>query len=382
VSGEPPPAEPAHRVGASAARPKRARRRRLGTGPGLETAELARLAGAQTETAPALITCIDYAPDRVERQDVRDTKAFLAQHRPEWTRVRWINVDGLTDLTLVHAFAVKYGLHPLAIEDVLTPNQRPKFEAFEAQGEHQARVFVIARMIELVKGRLQSEQISLFLGRNTVLTFQETPGDIWDPIRQRLAKAGSRLRANDASFLAYSLLDAIVDHCFPVLEQFGDRLEELEELVLDQPARETIHEIHSVKRELLVLRRAIWPMREVVLGLQREPHECVSDTTRTYLRDLYDHTIQIIDIVETYRDVATGLTETYMSSMSNRLNEVMKVLTIIGTIFIPLTFLAGVYGMNMPIPENQWKWSYPAFWVFCLALAVGMITWFKRRRWL
>lgn len=337
---------------------------------------------APEASGPALVTCIDYGPDRVERREIRDTAAFLADHRPDWTRVRWINVDSVADTELVHAIAAKYELHPLAIEDVLTPGQRPKFETYDAEAEHHARVFIIVRMLQLVEGRLRSEQISIFLGRTTVLTFQESPGDIWDPIRERIKTAASRLRANDASFLVYSLLDAIVDHCFPVLEQFGERLEELEELVLDQPSRQTIQEIHAVKREMLVLRRAVWPMREVVLGLQREPHECVSDTTRTYLRDLYDHAVQIMDILETYRDVATGLTETYMSSMSNRMNEVMKVLTIIGTIFIPLTFLAGVYGMNMHIPENQWAGSYPVFWIVCLAVAGGMVAWFKRRGWL
>jgi magnesium transporter len=337
---------------------------------------------SEAPASRALVTCIDYGPDRVERQEVRDTAAFLSGHRQDGTRVRWINVDGLSDPALVRAIGDKYGLHPLALEDVLTPNQRPKFEPYEAQGEHKARVFVIARMLELSDGHLQSEQISLFLGHNTVLTFQEAPGDIWDPVRQRIDTPGSRLRASDASFLFYSLLDAIVDNCFPVLERFGERLEQLEELVLDKPSRQAILEIHAVKRELLVLRRAVWPMREVVQGLQREPHACVSDNTRTYLRDLYDHAVQIMDILETYRDVATSLTETYMSSMSNRMNEVMKVLTIIGTIFIPLTFLAGVYGMNMPIPENQWKGSYPIFWIVCLVVAGGMVAWFKRRDWL
>lgn len=339
-------------------------------------------APAASRSGPSRVTCLDYGPERVERREVADTAAFLAARRPDWTRVRWINVDGLDDADLVRALAAKYGLHPLAIEDVLVPGQRPKFETYEAQGEHQARVFVIARMLELSDGHLGGEQVSLFLGHNTVLTFQEAPGDIWDPLRQRIGAAGSRLRANDASFLLYCLLDAIVDHCFPVLEVFGERIEDLEETVLDRPSRETIQKIHALKRELLVLRRAVWPMREVVIGLQREPHECISETTRTYLRDLYDHAVQIMDILETYRDVATGLTETYMSSLSNRMNEVMKVLTIIGTIFIPLTFLAGVYGMNMHIPENQWPWAYPVFWIVCVAVAAGMFLWFRRRGWL
>jgi magnesium transporter len=190
------------------------------------------------------------------------------------------------------------------------------------------------------------------------------------------------MRELDASYLLYALLDAIVDYCFPVLEYYGDRLQELEDLVLDRPDRATLQEIHQVKRELLLLRRAVWPMREVVNGLLREPHECIGDMTRMYLRDVYDHTIQIMDIIETYRELASSLTETYMSAMSNRLSEVMKVLTIIGTIFIPLTFLAGVYGMNMPIPENQWSGSYLVFWAVCLVVAGSMLYWFRKRGWI
>jgi magnesium transporter len=237
-------------------------------------------------------------------------------------------------------------------------------------------------MIQLFEQKLEAEQISMFVGKQIVVTIQETPGDIWDPIRERIEKPGSRLREQDASYLAYTLLDAIVDHCFPVLEYYGDRLEELEDEVLSRPSRDTITQIHGVKRELLLLRRAVWPMREVVNGMQREPHEAMNDTTRTYLRDVYDHLVQIMDIIETYREVGTSLTETYMTSMSNRLSEVMKVLTVIGTIFIPLTFLAGVYGMNMPIPENHYAISYPIFWGVCLAIGGGMLMWFRKRNWL
>jgi len=353
----------------------KARRRR-------EHAPSAPPAPAPAAEGPPVVTVFDYSPERFEKQEVRDVPAFLAAHRPDWSHVRWINIDRVDDQDLVRAFATKYGLHPLAIEDVLTPNQRPKVDLYEAQGDQPARVFLIVRMLDLVDGRLESEQVGIFLGRNTVLTFQESPGDIWNPIRQRISTTAARIRANDASFLVYSLLDAIVDHCFPLLETYGERLEAIEEEVLDKPTSATMHEIHVIKREMLVLRRGVWPLREVILGLQREPHECMSDTTRTYLHDLYDHAVQIIDILETYRDVATGLTETYMSSLSNRMNEIMKVLTIIGTIFIPLTFLAGVYGMNMPIPENQWKWAYPVFWIVCVALAGGMIGWFRRRGWI
>jgi magnesium transporter len=259
--------------------------------------------------------------------------------------------------------------------------QRPKVDSY-GDATHQKRLFIIVRMIELAKEHLQSEQISIFLGHKTVLTFQESHGDIWDPIRQRISRDGSRMRSQDASYLLYALLDAIVDHCFPVLEHYGDRLEELEELVLAEPDRKTIQQVHKLKRDLLLLRRAVWPMREVINSLQREPIECISETSRTYLRDVYDHAVQIMDIIETYRELSTGLTETYMTSTSNRLNEVIKVLTIIGTIFIPLTFLAGVYGMNMPIPENQKEWAYPAFWGVCVAAAGGMLMWFRKRGWI
>ena len=347
-----------------------------GSRAGIDAAELAAM-----PTCEAPVTCIDYSLDRVEIRRISNFEEFIHSRREPWARMRWINVDGL-DPAGIRALAIKYALHPLAIEDVMSTEQRPKVDPYTSEGGHPPHLFVIVRMIQLLEGKLQSEQISIFIGRDIVITIQETPGDIWDPIRRRLEKPGSRMRQLDASYLAYALIDAIVDHCFPVLEVYGDRLEELEDLVLDRPDRDTIALVHEVKRELLLLRRAVWPMREVVNTLQREPHECMSDTTRTFLRDVYDHLIQIMDIIETYREVATSLTETYMTSMSNRMSEVMKVLTIIGTIFIPLTFLAGIYGMNMPIPENQYANSYPIFWGVCIALGIGMIAWFRKRGWL
>lgn len=350
-----------------------------GTTPGIELHELEQMPSTPGEV---YISCIDYSPEQHHAEEVDDIESFMIYHRPPWSAVRWINVDGLTDTSVIHALAEKYELHPLAIEDLLHIPQRPKVDTY-GDDKHQKRMFIIVRMIELVKEHLKSEQISIFLGHTTVLTFQETRGDVWGPIRQRLATAGSRLRNSDASFLVYSLIDAIVDHCFPILEHYGDRLEDIEDLVLASPTRQTINEIHKLKRELLLLRRAIWPMREVVHSLQREPHECFSETSRTYMRDVYDHVVQIIDIVETYREVGTGVTETYMSSMSNRLNEVMKVLTIITTIFVPLTFLAGVYGMNFEhMPEIPLEYSYGVFWAICITLAGTMIYLFRRRGWL
>jgi magnesium transporter len=362
--------------------PRQFKKKKPGAAAGIELDELPASPRAANLGA-AQITCIDYSPEHHEAQPITDLAAFIARHRPEWSAVRWIDVDGLSDLGIVRALAEKYHLHPLAIEDVLHIPQRPKVQSYDEAGEYQARLCVILRMMELREGQLLTEQVSLFVGHRTVLTFQETPGDIWDPIRQRLRVTGSRLRMTDASFLAYSLIDAIVDQAFPILEHFGDRLELLEDSILQRPSPETIQEIHRLKRELLILRRAMWPTREVVQKLQREPHECFSEVTRTYIRDVYDHTVQAIDIVETYREVAMGLTETYMTSMSNRMNEIMKVLTIIGTIFIPLTFLAGVYGMNFEyLPEFKWRWSYPTFWGISLLTAGSMLVWFRRKGWL
>jgi len=363
--------------------PRLRKRKKPGAVAGIELSELARLPAAEGATGAVTVTCIDYGPGQAHVLEVTDFGVFLAGHRPDWATVRWINVDGLGDLSVVRGLAEKYRLHPLAIEDVLNVTHRPKVEAYEEKGAYQARLFIIAKMLELVDRHLYSEQISIFLGHNTVLTFQESRGDVWDGIRQRIQQAGSRLRSNDASFLVHSLLDAMVDNCFPILEFYGDRLEDVEAEVLQRPATEAIQEIHTLKRELLLLRRAVWPMREVISSLQREPHACMSDQTRTYMRDVYDHTVQIIDIIETYREITMGLTDTYMSAMSQRLNEVMKVLTIIGTIFIPLTFLAGVYGMNFRhFPEIEWTWGYPAFWLICLVTAGAMFAWFRKRQWL
>jgi magnesium transporter len=222
----------------------------------------------------------------------------------------------------------------------------------------------------------------MFLGRTTLLTFQGEHALDLAPIRQRIATSGSRLRENDSSFLAYVLLDGIVDRYFPVLERYSDRLGEIEEEVLDHPTQSTLEQIHRVKRELLTLRRAAWPLRELIGHLQRERHEMLSETAQTYLRDVHDHTVQILDLIESFREIANSQAETYISVVSNRTNDVMKLLTLIATIFIPLTFLAGVYGMNLQIPESQSSLAYPVFWIVCVGLAVGMLFWFRRRGWL
>lgn len=352
-----------------------------GAAPGIEHHEISAL---PVSAAPARITCVDYNPARSSIQDVTDMAEFLSHHRPEWSAVRWINVEGLADLSAIHALATKYDLHPLAVEDMLHVGQRPKVEAYGGEEtDVQARLFIVCRLPFLEDGRLRHSQVSIFLGHRTVLTFQETPNDVWGPVLHRIESKGSRLRAQDASFLAYSLLDAVVDRCFPVLEYFGARTDELEDEILANLKRGTINEIHKFKGDLLALRWAIWPMREVVSSLQRDEHECISAGTHIYLNDLYDHVMRIIEIIETYREEASDLAETYMSSLSNRMNEVMKVLTLMSTIFIPLTFLAGVYGMNFRyFPEINMPWAYPFFWLICLIIAVIMLAFFRRRSWL
>jgi magnesium transporter len=350
--------------------------------PGVEHHEIAALPGGSGQVH---VTCVDYCASQVVEQPVDDLAGFLAHHRPEWVKVRWIDVDGLSDMAAIHALATKYELHPLAIEDLLHGSDRPKVEPYGGEdSELRARLFIVARALELKEGRLASRQISLFLGHNTVLTFREAASGVWQHIRQRLHTKGSRLRSHDASFLVYSLLDAIVDRCFPLLEHYGNQMVQLESALLESsPQSDVRGKINEIKQDLLLVRWVMWPMREMVGLLQREPHECVSEDTRVYLRDLHDHVVQIIEINEIYRERAGDLSDSYLSAVSNRMNQIMKVLTIIGTIFIPLTFLAGVYGMNFRhFPELDMAWAYPAFWLICIVVGAAMLALFRRNQWL
>ncbi len=350
--------------------------------PGVEHHEITALPGGSGQVH---VTCVDYCASQVVEQPVDDLAGFLARHRPEWVKVRWIDVDGLSDMAAIHALATKYELHPLAIEDLLNLSDRPKVEPYGGEdSELRARLFIVARALELHEGRLTSHQISLFLGHNTVLTFREEASGVWQHIRQRLHTKGSRLRSHDASFLVYSLLDAIVDRCFPLLEHYGNQMAQLESALLESsPQPDVRGKINEIKQDLLLVRWVMWPMREMVGLLQREPHECVSEDTRVYLRDLHDHVVQIIEINEIYRERAGDLSDSYLSAVSNRMNQIMKVLTIIGTIFIPLTFLAGVYGMNFRhFPELGMAWAYPAFWLICIVVGAAMLALFRRNQWL
>lgn len=322
------------------------------------------------------IRVADYGPERVEMQEVSDLAAFLKEPRPEGCQVRWLNVDGLHPY-IVNQLRTHYGFHTLAAEDVLRVPQRPKLETNEGH------LFVVARMMMFAGENLHSEQVSFFLFKDTLITFQESAGDVWDPIRQRLQKAGSRLRTLGTSYLLYALLDAVVDHCFPMLEHYGERLEALENQVLANPTSKVQRRLHAIKRELALLRRVIWPMREVMNELQREDTEEIAPEVRAYMRDVYDHAVQVMDIIESCREMVGGLNDLYMSAVSNRMNEVMKVLTIMASFFIPITFVAGVYGMNFEfIPELQWKYSYAVFWAICLTITATLAVYFWRKGWL
>lgn len=290
--------------------------------------------------------------------------------------LNWVDIDGLGDVEVISKIGQIFGLHRLALEDVLSGYQRSKTENYN---NHQ---FVVARMVSYDQ-HLQSEQFSLFFGNGFVVTFQEVPGDCLDPVRERLRKGHEKLTSSGADFLAYSLLDAVIDGYFPVLEKIGEQLEDLEKSIITKPRSILINELHQIKRELLQLRRAIWPLREAINSLIRDDSPLVTSETKVYLRDCYDHVAQIVDLLETYRELCADLMDVYLSSVSNKINEVMKVLTIMASIFIPLTFVVGVYGMNFKyLPELDWKYGYYAVWGLMLAIAGGLIYFFYRRGWL
>lgn len=289
----------------------------------------------------------------------------------------WVSVAGLGDLGVLRQLANVFGLHRLALEDVVHTHQRPKLEDYP---EHQ---FLVLRMLDDERVG-ETEQMCLFLGDDYVLTFEEHRGDCFDLVRHRLRDPGSRLRRHGVDYLAYALVDAVVDAYFPALEKLGDRLEAAEDkVVAGETHADVLHELHCVRRELVQARRALWPLREVVAGLMRGDSRRVTTETRVYLRDVYDHVVQLLDLLENHRELGASLTELHLASASVRLNEVMKVLTLIATIFIPLTFVVGIYGMNFDyMPELHWRYGYPAVLGSMLVVGLSMLVWFRRRGWL
>jgi len=294
-------------------------------------------------------------------------------------RTAWINIDGLHAVDQIEKLGGHFGIHSLLLEDILNTNQRPKMEDM---GDY---LCIILKMIDFDEknGDLDSEQVSIILGKEYVISFQERRGDVFESIRERIRKGGGRIRRMKADYLAYCLVDAIVDHYFVALERVGEQLETLEERVMEDPDSGALQSLYDLKRQLLNLRKSVWPVREIANRLDRSESALIGQKIKIYLRDIYDHTIQVIDMLETLRDMHTGLFDMYLSNVSNKMNEVMKTLTIIATIFIPLTFVAGIYGMNFQhMPELTWRYGYFAVLGLMAGLFIGMMIFFKKKKWL
>jgi len=325
----------------------------------------------------ARITVIDYHETNFQEKQfptIEECFPFKAT-----TTVTWINIDGLHQVDIIEKLGAQFELHPLILEDILHTGQRPKLEDFDNY------MYIVLKMLKYnePKQKVEAEQVSLVLGRNFVISFQESVGDVFDQVRDRIRNAKGRIRKMNADYLVYSLIDAVVDNYFLILEKLGEKIELMEEQLVAEPTENTLQQIHALKREMISLRKSVWPLREAVSALERSESALIAKSTHIYLRDVYDHTIQVIDTVETFRDMVSGMLDIYLSSISNRMNAVMKVLTIIATLFIPLTFIAGLYGMNFKyMPELEWRWGYPAVGLVMAAVAVVMLVYFRKKKWL
>jgi magnesium transporter len=323
------------------------------------------------------ITVMDYDPGQLQEQTPSAVEDALAPLGPG--AVRWINIDGLHDVTLLEKMGAHFNIHPLTLEDIVNTGHRPKAEDFDGYA------FVVFKMLYYngQRGHVETEQISLVVGDGFLISFQEVVGDVFEPVRERLRKGRGRIRKAGSDYLAYALIDAAVDHYFLVLETFAEKIGVLEENLLGDSREGMLQQLHDLKREMIYLRKQVWPMRELLNRLAKEESNYFRADTDIYLRDVYDHTVQVIDTIESFRDMLSGLLDVYLSTASNRMNEIMKLLTVIATIFIPMTFFAGIYGMNFKyMPELAWRWSYPVLWLFLVGLFVTMVIWFKRKKWL
>jgi magnesium transporter len=335
------------------------------------------MSGDGRGAAKARITVITYGPDSFTERDVeRPEESVPVGDSP---LVTWINVEGVQDAAALETVGKAFGLHPLVLESIANPRQRPKLE------EYPNCLFAVVKMFSHHVGTdaIEAEQVSLVLGSNFLISFQDREGDAFDAVRERLRNARGRVRGAGADYLLYCLIDAVVDGYFLTCEELGEEVEALEDEVLSNPRPEVAANVQQLRRKVIFLRKAIWPLRDVISGLMREDSPLVRPETGVFLRDVYDHTIQVMDTVESSRDVIAGLLDIYLSSISYHLNEVMKVLTIIATVFIPLTFVVGVYGMNFHyMPELGWRWGYPLLWAVMVAIAGGMLLYFRRKGWL
>ncbi len=321
------------------------------------------------------IRLIDYSEHGIEERKL-DTIDECLPYK-EKPGVTWVNIDGLHDIDIINKTGTQFNLHPLVLEDILNTEQRPKLDDMDEY------LFIVAKMVcyNPDDNRMKFEQISFVLLENFVLTFQEDIGDVFEPVRERLRKGKGRIRKMGSDYLMYTLLDALVDSYYGVLEKIGEKVERLEEDLMGSPDPDTLQVIHHMKRELVFLRRSVWPLREIIGSLEKDELNLISEKTTIFYRDVYDHTVQVIDTIETCRDIVSGMMDLFLSSVSNRMNEVMKMLTVIATIFIPLTFIAGIYGMNFEfMPELKWHWGYPVVWIAMGVIGILMILWFKRKK--
>ncbi len=323
------------------------------------------------------ISGIVYDADRVFEQDIKEVseiRVLLAQ-----PGVKWIDIDGVHELTILEKLGEEFKLHPLILEDIANTEQRTKLE------DYGDVLYVVTRWFELEKasGRILSDQISLILGRDFVVSFSEKEADEFASVRQRIREGKGRVRSMGADYLLYRLLDSIVDNYYIILEPLGERMDDLETRLLEDASPKILPEIFDIKRELLFLRKSVWPMREILSSLERGESPLISAETRVFLRDAYDHTIHVMETIDIFRDMESGSVETYLSSLSYRQNEVMRMLTIIATFFLPLTFLAGVWGMNfVTMPELKWPFGYALAWGVMLVIAAGMVVYFRKKKWL
>ncbi|MFH1403466.1 MAG: magnesium/cobalt transporter CorA [Candidatus Altiarchaeota archaeon] len=324
-----------------------------------------------------IITVIDYDESKFQEKTIKEIHECSPFTKS--ATVSWINIIGIHDIEVLRKIGDMFNMHPLVVEDILNTDQRPKMEDF---GDY---IFLVLQMLTYNESKesVDAEQISIILGPNFVLSIQETEGDVFDGVRERIRGGKGKIRKMGSDYLTYALLDAIVDNYFLIMEKVGEDIEDVEEEVVGQPTPKTLHTIHDIKGELIFLRRSVWPLREVVSSLQRFEGKLVKNSTRVYLKDVYDHIIQVIDSIESFRDIISSMLDIYLSSISNRMNEVMKVLTVIATIFIPLTFIAGVYGMNFRyMPELGWHIGYPLVLSLMLFIALSMLAYFKRLKWI
>jgi magnesium transporter len=323
------------------------------------------------------LSVISYDEVNFQEQEVDAVEKAVAFRKKG--SVMWLNVDGVHKPEIIEQVGRSFGVHPLVLEDIADTGQRTKMEDFDDY------IFVTLKMFRFGKKEkeIKTEQISLVLGNGFVVSFQEAEGDVFDPIRERLRNNKGRVRKAGADYLVYALMDAVVDNYFLIMEKLGETIEEIEDKLVINPTSETVQKIHGLKRQLIFLRKSVWPLREVISRLERSESPLILKSTFVYLRDVYDHTIQVMDSVDTFRDTLSGMLDIYLSSVSNRMNEVMKVLTVIATIFIPLTFIAGIYGMNFKdMPELGQAWGYPTTLLLMLAIALVMVIYFRRKKWI